>query len=80
MAERASDNRDLLREHWQGRRDRIVGELRGFEAGLEVLPTTPDGDEVRAIFQGKANELRAELQRLNEYLGNATITASGRNR
>jgi hypothetical protein len=36
---------------------------------LSVLANTPEGEEVRAILQVKAEELRADLQRLNEYLG-----------
>jgi hypothetical protein len=76
MAERVSENQDLLREHWWSRRARIQGELRGMDAGLEVLPNNPGGEEVRVIIQGKADELRAELQRLEGYLGPHEVAAS----
>ena len=69
MAEKVSENQDLLREHWRSRRARILDELRGMDAGLEVLPNNPEGKEVRVIIEGRADELRAELQKLEGYLG-----------
>ena len=69
MAERDSGTRDLLREHWRSRRDRILSELRGMESGSRVLPNSPAGEDVRSILQDKTDKLRAELQRLNENLG-----------
>jgi hypothetical protein len=69
MAERGSETQDLLREHWRSRRTRILEELRGMDAGLEVLPNNPGGEEVRIIIAERADELRAELQKLESYLG-----------
>lgn len=64
-----SGNQDWLRNHWRSRRERILGELRGMEAGLEVLPNAPEGAEVREIIEAKEEELRSELRKLDEYLG-----------
>jgi hypothetical protein len=75
MAERVSENQDLLREHWRGRRTRILDELRGMDAGLEVLPNNQGGEEVRVIIKGRADELRAELQKLDSYLGPHNVAA-----
>lgn len=75
MAERVSENQDLLREHWRSRRARILGELRGMDAGLEVLPNNPGGEEVRVIIKSRADELRAELQKLEGYLGPHEVAA-----
>lgn len=66
--------RDLLREHWRHRRNRILGELRGLEAGSNVLPETPEGEEVRAMIRGRATALRADLEKLEGYLGAAETT------
>ena len=69
MAGRDSQNQDWLREHWRQRRERLLGELGGMEAGLKVLPNTPEGAEVREIIEAKAAELRAQLEELEGYLG-----------
>lgn len=69
MTARDSDNRDWLREHWRQRRELILGELCGMEAGLKVLPNTPEGAEVREIIHAKATELRTQLDELEGYLG-----------
>lgn len=64
-----SEVQDLLREHWRSRRDRILDELRGMGAALESVPFTPAGQEVRAIIEDKAQDLRAQLEKLERYLG-----------
>ena len=69
MAGRDSENQDWLREHWRQRRERLLGELRGMDAGLKVLPKTPEGAEVREIIEAKAAELRIQLEELEGYLG-----------
>ena len=69
MAARNSDNQDWLREHWHQRRERILGELRGMDAGLKVLPNTPEGAEVREIIDARAAELLNQLKVLEGYLG-----------
>jgi hypothetical protein len=65
----ANDAHDWVRQHWRERRDRIVGELRGMEAGMKVLPDTPEGAEVREIIEAKATELRKQLKVVEGYLG-----------
>lgn len=67
---------DWLREHWRSRRNRILEELRGTEAGLEVLPNTPEGGEVRTIIETKIEELRAKLREIEGYLGSTRQVAS----
>jgi hypothetical protein len=69
MAGKDSGNQDWLREHWRGRRERFLSELRGMEAGLRVLPDTPEGAEVREILEAKATALRTEIEELDSYLG-----------
>jgi hypothetical protein len=63
------DAHDWVRKHWRQRRDRLVGELRGMEAGLKVLPDTPEGAEVREIIETRATELRSQLEEVEGYLG-----------
>jgi hypothetical protein len=65
----SDDAHDWVREHWRQRRDRIVGELRGMEVGLNVLPETSEGAEVREIIEARAMELRKQLKELEGYLG-----------
>ncbi len=69
MAGRDSGNQDWVREHWRNRHERILGELRGMDAGLKVLPNTAEGAEVREIIEAKEKELRSALRELEEYLG-----------
>lgn len=63
-----NDSQDFLREHWHHRRQRILDELRGLEAGLKVLPDTPEGAEVRKIIEARTAELRTQLDELDGYL------------
>jgi hypothetical protein len=67
---------DWLREHWRRRRNRVLEELRGTEAGLEVLPNTPEGGEVRTITETKIEELGAKLREIEGYLGSTRQDAS----
>ena len=40
-----------------------------MEAGMKVLPNTPEGAEVREIIEAKATELRKQLKVVEGYLG-----------
>jgi hypothetical protein len=54
-----NERHDLLREHSRTRRDRLLGELRGMEAGLHAVLKTPGGDETRIIIDGHSRVFTA---------------------
>ncbi|NJO32974.1 MAG: hypothetical protein HC869_07320 [Rhodospirillales bacterium] len=66
--------RDLLRGHWRHRRDLVVDELRGLEAGLNALPDTPESEDVLATIRSVAAELRTNLERVEGFLGVSKLT------